>query len=686
MMGIPLMMGRDFLPEEATPGNDHAVVLTYKLWQRLGADKGIIGQPLKMNGVPYTVVGVTPPGLWDRMDADLTVPLAFRPEQINHDYHWMLAMGRLKPGVTIAQAQADMESVTAQIAAAYPKSNKGWSASVEPLKDDFLPRDRIQSLWLLLGSVGFVLLITCVNIANLLLAKSASREQEIAVRSSLGASRQQIFVQVITEGLCLALAGGVLGVALAAGLLRGVLLVLPINMLPSEASFSLDIPVLVVALAATTLAGVLFGAAPAWYASRTDPAEALKQGGRSGIGSGSHKLRRALIVGEFALALSLLAGAGLAIHSFWNLTRVDLGVQTDHVLTFGLNQPHGKLNTPEEMEAYYRRVLGILQSVGGVNHAAAVTGLPLQGDSDGMPFTIVGGQEYTDSSRRPNTGFESATPDYFKTFGIQVVKGREFSEQDTSTSVRVAMVNEELVRRYLKGTDPLKQRLSIEEIIPGVEKLGPPVEWQIVGVFHNVRYDGFREDYPEVVVPYSQSPMPSVNVGVRTAEDPAAMTKTISAAVHSVDPQIALANVKALEDIKSDMLVGDRFTMILFASFAGIAVVLAAVGIYGVIAFAVSQRTREIGVRIALGASKGNVTSMIVREGSLLALVGLVVGLGGAFLVGRAMQSTLYGVKALDVTVFSAVAGILFVTALLASYLPARRAAAIDPVRALRAE
>ena len=686
MQGIPFMLGRDFLPEEGVSGSDHAVILTYKLWNRLGANRGIVGQSIRINGSPYTVVGVLTPGLPDRLGPQLTVPLAFRPEQINHDYHWLLAMGRLKSGVSVQQAQADMDTVAAHIAAAYPKSNKSWGASVEPLHLDFLPPDRIQNLWLLLGAVGFVLLISCVNIANLLLAKAASRQREIAIRGSMGATRRQIFAQVLTESLTLAVFGGGLGIAVGAGLLRAVLSIVPEGILPSEANLQLDSHVLAVALAATTIAGLLFGCAPAWAAARTDPAESLKEGGRAGTRGGSHKLRRVLIVGEFALALSLLAGAGLAIHSVWNLTRVDLGVRTDHVLTFGLSQPQGKFGSPEAMESYYRQLLGAVQSVAGVSQATVVTGLPLVYYSDGMPFSVVGGPEYADPSQRPDAGFQSVTPDYFKTFGIRLVSGREFNERDTASSVRVAIVNEDFARRYLSGSDPLKRRVIVEQIIPGLPKLGPEVEWQIVGIIHNVRYGGFREDDPEIDVPFSQSLLPNVNVGVRTVEDPGSMAKTITAAVHSVDPQVALAHVQTMDQVRRDSLAEDRFTMVLFASFAAIAVLLAAVGIYGVMAFAVSQRTREMGVRIALGASRGNVIRLIVREGSMLAGVGLVLGLGGAILVGRTMQSTLYGVKAIDLAVFGSISGVPLITGLVASYLPARRAASIDPVLALRSE
>jgi len=685
MQGIPFLMGRDLLPEEGVPGKDHEVVLTYRLWKRLGANRGILDQPLRIDGEPYTVVGVLSPGVGDRFTFELSVPLAFRPEQINHDYHWLLAMGRLKPGVTREQAQADMDAVTSHVAATYPDTNKGWGVSVELLKNDFLPPDRIRNLWLLLGAVGFVLLIACVNIANLLLAKGASRQREIAIRSSVGASRRQVFTQFLTESIVLALIGGGLGVGLGMGLLRAVLSIVPDGILPSEANFQLDIHVLVITLVATTLAGIVFGCAPAWYASRVDPGEFLKEGGRSSTGAGSHKLRRALIIGEFALALSLLAGAGLAMHSFWNLTRVDLGVRTDHVLIFRLEQPHGRFQNPQEMFAYNQQILSAIRSVSGVSSAATVTGMPLRFHSDGMTVKVVGAT-YADRSQQPGAGFQSISPDYFKTFGIQVLRGRAFNEQDTASTVRVAMVNEEFANRFLKGMDPLQKRLLIQELIPGSPQVGPEVEWQIVGVLHNVRYGDFRDDDPEVDVPFAQSLSPNATIGVRTAEDPAAMTQTIAAAVHSVDPQIALANLRTMDQVKQEALGEDRYTMVLFASFAVVALLLAGVGIYGLMAFAVAQRTQEIGLRLALGAGKLGVIGLILKEASLLAAVGLGIGVAGSVFVSQTMRTTLYGVAAMDFAVILSVGVILFFTAMFASYLPARRAASIDPMQALRTD
>jgi putative ABC transport system permease protein len=686
MQGIPFLLGRDFSPEEGIPGRDHEVILTYKLWNRLGANHGILGQAIRLNSEAYTVVGVLAPGIGDRYDDELTVPLAFRPDQINHDYHWLLAMGRLKPGVSLQQAQADMDGVTSHIAALYPQSNKGWASSVEALQNDFLPRERIRNLWLLLGAVGFVLLIACVNVANLLLAKGAGRLREIAIRAAMGASRTRIFAQFLMESLLLALVGGALGVALGSALLRAILSIIPERILPSEANFQLDVPVLLATLVATTLAGLIFGCAPAWFAARVDPAESMKEGGRSGTGASSHRLRRGLIVGEFALALSLLAGAGLAMHSFWKLTRIDLGVRTDNVLVFGINPPASRFENPEQMKTYFRQMLSVLRGVPGVSSVGSLTGAPLRGTSDGMPFALVGGPSYADPSQRPLTGFQSVSPDYYKTFGIRLVRGRSFSDQDSADGVRVATVNEEFVKRYLKGLDPLTQRLSIEQIIPGAQQLGPAVDWQIVGVFHDVRYGDFRDPFPEVDVPFAQSLSRGVTIGVQTAEDPASMSRTIAAAVNGVDSEVAVAHLRTLDQVKQESLGEDRYTMVLFASFALVALMLAAVGIYGLMAFAVSKRISEIGLRLALGASRVHVIGLILKEASLLALIGLAIGLAGSVLVGRAMSTSLYGVATLDVFVILVAGVILFGTALFASYWPARGAAMTDPVRALRIE
>ena len=686
MEGEPLLMGRDFLPEEGQKGHDHEIILTHKLWLKLGADPHVVGTTMRLDGEPYTVVGVQSAGDQDRGQNQLTVPLAFAPDQINHDFHWLLVMGRLKPGVTVQQAQQNMNSVTATIARMNPKSNQGWGATVEPLKNDFLPPDRIHMLWLLLGAVGFVLLIACVNVANLLLAHGMTRQKEMGVRSAMGASRSTIFGQLLTESLALALTGGLLGVAVGYGLLQGLIAVMPPGTLPNEADLRLNVPILLFTLAATTLAGILAGCMPAWFASRADPGDALKESGRTGTSAGKHRIRRTLVVGEFALALALLAGAGLAIHSFWNLSHVELGVQTDHVLTFFLPVPDARTKDPQQMSAYFRDILAHIDAVPGVAHACAQTGMPLYGAGFGMPFTIAGGQSYADPSQRPSAGFGMVTPDYFATFGIHLDRGRVFTEQDTTTSPRVAVVNESFVKKHFPGMDPLRQRVVVEQLVPGVTKLGAPVEWQVVGVYHDVHAADQRDIRPEMLIPFWQSPWPQAAFGVRTAEDPLSMQTSIAAAVHAVDPEIALAQPETLDQIRQDTMSDERFTLVLFSSFAVVALFLAAVGIYGVMAFTVAQRSHEIALRMALGATRNRVVRLVVGEGALLACIGLTLGLVGAYFVGRAMQSMLFGVKALDLAAFLSVGAVLLAAALLACFLPARRAASIPPMRVLRTE
>jgi putative ABC transport system permease protein len=686
MQAIPLFLGRYFLPEEGQDGRDHVVILTHKFWLKLGADRHIIGTTLRLNDEPYTVVGVQQPGSADRGQSQVTVPLVFKPEQTNHDFHWLLVMGRLKPGVTIQQAQENMNAVTAHIAQANPKSDTGWGARVEPLKDDFLPPSRIKMLWLLLGAVGFVLLIACVNVANLLLARGMARQKEMAVRSALGARRSTIFAQLLTESVLLALAGGALGVAVAFGLLQGLIAVMPRNTLPDEAVLRLNIPVLLFTLAATTLAGLLAGCAPAWYASRIDPAETLKEGGRGGTSVAKHRLRQSLVIGEFALALTLLAGAGLAIHSFWNLSRVDLGVTTDHVLVFSLPVLDSRPTDPAHIVSYYHDILAHIDAVPGVSHATAMTGYPLFGTGFGMPFTIAGGASYANPSLRPTSGFGMVTPDYFATLGVQVEKGRLFTAQDTADTIKVAMVNESFVKSYLNGKDPLEQRVIVEQLIPGVQKLGPPIEWQIIGVYRDVHAADWQTHREQILVPFWQIPWPQATVAVRTAEKPESMLHSIAAAVHEVDSTVALAQPESLEQIRDESVADERFTLILFGVFAAAALFLAALGIYGVMAFSVTQRSHEIALRMALGAGRKRVVSMIMREGVLLAGIGLVLGLASSYFVGRAMQSMLFEVKALDASALGAVSAVLLVAALLACWMPAHRAASTEPLRALRTE
>jgi len=687
MMGVPFLLGRDFLPEEGEVGKNHVVIMTNLFWkERFGSDTNIIGKNVRLNGEQYTVVGVLRAGLTDRFEAPLFLPLAFKPEQINHDFHWLLVMGRMKPGVTLQQANADMDAVTRHIAEVYPVSNKNWGASVERLQNNFTSKDTIKDLWLLLGAVGFVLLIACVNVANLLLARGTARQREVAVRASLGATRWQLFSQFLTESLALATIGGALGVALAWVLLKVITVLLPPFSIPSEADVSLNIPVLLFTVAATLLAGVLCGCAPAWQTGRWNLSDTLKEEGRSAGTAGKHGLRRALVVVEFAMALTLLAGAGLVIHSFWKLTRVDLGFRRDHILTFNLATPIDRFAHPEQITAFYRQLLEKINALPGIVSTTVSTGMPIAGTNFGMPFSIAG-QPVGDPSSRPGAGFTMVTPEYFRTFGINISMGRAFTEQDAAGGVPVAIVNETFVKKYLAKVDPLKQRLSVEQLIPGATRLGPAIEWQIVGVYHDVHNGGVRGDgFPEINVPFWQSPWPQAGIEVRTAGDPASVTKSIAAAVQSVDPDLPLDQVKTMDQLVDESLAGDRFATILFAAFAGVALLLAAIGIYGVMSFAVAQRTHEIGLRMALGAGPSQVLRLVLREGMMLALIGLVVGLGGTYFVGRVMKSILYQVTVIDPAAVSAVTAVLLLSALLACYIPARRATQVDPMVALREE
>jgi len=686
MVGNPMFLGRDFAAEEGQPGKDQVVILTHRMWSdRFAGDRGIVGRTIRIDGTPHTVVGVLQPGLADRQQSAMYLPMAFKPDQINHDFHWLLVMGRLKPEVSLERANANMTAVCKHLAELYPVSNQGWGASVEPLKNNFLSNDTQSALWFLLGAVGFVLLIACVNVANLLLARGAARQREIAVRHSLGAVRRRLFAQFLTESLVLAGIGGLLGVTLAWALLKGILFAMPEYTLPSEAEVELNIPVLIFTLGVSMLSGVLFGCVPAWQATRTDANEVLKESGRS-ISGGRNTFRRALVVAEFALALALLAGGGLAVHSLVNLANVDMGFRSDHLLTFNVPMSGDRYDGAERVTAFYDRLLERLSVLPGVTSASVSTTMPVYGTSFGMPFTIVG-KPVSDPSQRPGAGFGQVTPEYFKTLGIEILKGRAFTAQDTASSVRVAIVNDTFVKRFFKGVDPLTQRLSIEQLIPGVTKLGPAVEWQVVGVSKFVRNGGPRDgDFPEIDVPYAQSPWPSGGVQIRTAGDPEAMQKSVTAVVQSLDPDLPIANVKTMDQVIHDSLRGDRFNTLLFGTFAVLALLLAALGIYGVMSFIVAQRTHEIGLRMALGAGTSRVLKDVLKEGLLTASIGLVLGIGGAYLVGRAMQGMWFGVGAIDLVALSTVTATLLLAALVACLIPARRASAVDPMVALRQE
>ncbi len=685
----PMLLGREFLPEEGHPGRDHVAVLTHKLWvRRFDSDSQILGKQIRLDGEPYTVVGVFPPGIEDRGNADIAVPLSLKPEDTQqHKNHYLFGFGRLRPGVSIHQAQAQMSVIQQRIAAAHPDDEKDRSISVEPLHDDWLPQSTRTELWLFLGAVGFVLLIACANVANLSLARASSREREIAVRAALGASPARILRQFLTESVLLALAGAAAGILVADAVLRGILSMIPVDTLPYEAEMSLNIPVLLFMLGISIFTGLLFGSAPAWQASRVNLNESLKEGGRSNVSSGSHRLRRVLVVAEFALALCLLTGAGLALRSFYKMTSRDLGVRTDHVLTFELSRPPKSFSSAAQITAFYRQILANITASPGVSSASFSANLPLQ-PAYRLPFGIPG-RTAVELGSNPVVGIDTVTPEYFRTFGVRLLSGRAFTDQDAIGATPVAVVNEAFVRHYLSGQDPLTQQVLIPSLDPlsQTNPLGPMVTRQIVGVFHDIRNAGPRQsDVPEVYVPFAQFPYNDVFGAVRTAADPRGVIKGIAAAVNSVDADLPMVRVRTLDDAYSQTFEGDRWIITLFTGFGISALLLAILGVYGVMSYSVAQRTHEIGIRMALGAGRERMLRMILADALRLAAFGVVIGLAGAFGLTRLMGSSLYGISATDPVTFLGVVLLLVSVAAAGCYVPARRATRVDPMIALRYE
>jgi putative ABC transport system permease protein len=691
LMGEKVAYGRDYIAEDALPGNDHVVILNNRFWkERFGSDPSIVGKKLRMSGELYTVLGVAAPSPSDHGEEVMNVPLAFKPEEVSsREARFLLVMGRLKSGVTLEAANAEMAVIAKQLSQTYAKTNADLTVTVEPLKDDFLPASTRMGLWLMMGAVGFVLLIACVNIANLLLAWGTARQKEIAVRASQGATRVRIFRQFLIESVALAMMGGALGVLLSVGILRGVMSLMPRNQLgiPYEADPHLNIPVLLFTLAATMLCGVLFGCVPAWHAARQNISDLLKKGGRSSASAGHHRLRRVLVVAEFALALILVGGAGLILRSFWNVTQVDLGIRREHVLTFSVPIQNERTRKAEQIRAVYAQLMERISAVPGVLNVSVSPGLPMNG-AGRLSFTIVGQPAEEDINKQPHAEANVVTPGYFATYGIRLTRGRYLDGRDLTGAPRVAMVSESFVRQYLPGVDPLTQRLRIVELVPDkTPPFGAPVEWQIVGVFHDVQYESHpTTGSAEVDMPFDQMPWPYTAIGVRTDGDPAAVTKSIAAAVRSVNPDFPMTHVRTMDQVVSESLVSDRFIVIVFGSFAGLALLLAAIGIYGVMTFSVVQRNHEMGIRMALGAGSAQVLRLVVSEAMWAALIGMAVGLPGIYLVGRSLKSLLYNVGAMDVRALTGVAVVLLASALVACYVPARRATKIDPMKALRQE
>jgi putative ABC transport system permease protein len=682
--GHPLALGRTFTDEEGIPGNDQVVLLTYRLWKdRFAGDPKIVGKAVRIDDRPYTVVGVLGEGPADHQQNKIWMPMAFTEEQRRSDDTRLLVMARLKDGVELPEANASLAALAAAIERNRATPREARTVSVEPFRNNFVSDSTKRGVWLLLGAVGFLLLIACANVANLLLTRGTARRREVAIRTSIGASRGAVVRQLIVESVVLALAGGLLGALLARVVIDAIVALMPIYTLPSETEIVLSVPVLIFALVTCTIAGLLAGAAPAWRTSRTGVAEVLKEGSRS-VSAGRDRLRRSLIAVEFALALTLLAGGAMALQALVKLMTVDLGFTASRLVTFQLPVARDRFAGPEPIEAFYRLAIERIGAMPGVASVSVSTGMPVRGVNFGSDMEIVG-RTPADPNRRSGGGINMVTPEYYRTFGITTTAGRTFTDRDRRGSTPVAIVNETFARRVLGDGNPIGQRIVFRPFAANTPQRGAPVTWEVVGVRRDTANDGpGRQSFPEIDVPFWQLPWPQTRVAVRTTGDPSSVIASLGDVVRGLDPTLPLTNVETIEETISQATASDRFYTVFFAAFAAVALILAAVGIYGVMSFAVAQRTHEIGLRMAMGARRGQVLGQILREGMTTALIGTAIGGVGAALIGRLLSGAVYGVETNNPLTFAAVAALLLSAALIACFLPARRAATVDPMIALR--
>ncbi len=688
IFGVKAVLGRTFAPGEDQLGNEHVVVLSHAVWEsQFGADPSLIGRTIRLDNEPYTVIGVLPAGgSFDRAFNQIWVPLAFKPENMTRNFHWFGSFAKLKPGVTLQQARAQMDTIGARIARDYPDSNKGWGVVVEPFSEIVIAPEMRQSLEILLGAVGMILLIGCANLANLTLARGAARDRQVAVRAALGAGRGRLIRQFLTETVVLSIGGGLAGLLVGYATMRAIQAAVPPYTLPREVNVTMDGRVLLFAFLLSVVTGIVFGLAPALGSTRADLTTALKEGARGSIGSRG-RLRTSLVIGEVALAFVLLTGAGLLSRSFFHLLTMDLGVDTTNVLTANLPLSDKRYPDPARLNSYLRQVVENVKAIPGVRDAAFTAAPPMRGAGYGMPFQIAD-QPVQDRANRQGCMFKIVSPDYFRTIGIRVRKGRGLGSRDVAGAPPAMVVNETFANKYLPKQDPIGKRILVQQIIPGKTQLGPEISWEVVGVIADERLFSLdnKDDEPAMYVTNEQSPIYFGSLVIRSAIDPAAIEKPLRQAVYQADKDQPLTNIKTLEQIKSESAGSDRIMSTLLAIFGGVALLLSAIGIYGVISYSVAHRTSEMGIRAALGATPQSLLGLILSHGLWMTAIGLALGIGGALGLPRLLKAFLFGVGAWDPLTLASAAAVLAAVALFACYLPARRATKIDPMTALRYE
>jgi predicted permease len=682
VLGARAMYGRTFAPDEDQPGHEQVVVLKHNLWQRrFGADPTIVNQTIQLNGKSFTVIGVMPPDFnFPFNGGEMWAPLVFDAKDLtNRGDHYLQVIGLLKPGVTSEQALGDLKGIAARAAEQFPETNAGRSVNVISLTQDATRGSRMYAP-VMLAAVGFVLLIACANVANLLLVRGTSRQKEIAIRLAMGASRWRLVRQLLTESVLLSVAGGALGLLVSVWGVKSLARAIPDDFskfIPGWHNLVINRTAFLFTLIVSVITGLLFGTVPALQSTKTNFNEALKEGGKGSSGKASHnRARNVLVVAEVALSLVLLIGAGLMIRSFVEMLRSDFGVNPANVLTMQVSLPNEKYAKPETRIGFLDQLLSRIEALPGVTQAGAVGNLPMGGSNNSHGIERIG-QTVFQQGRQPNIDYTPVTPGYLAAIGTRLIKGRNLTEQDRDDAPRFALVNEAFVKEFLPGQDPLSQTFK--------EPGGPAIT--IVGVTGNVMngdFDDKRE--AQIYTPYNQDSWRGMYVVIRTGSNPSQLTAAVRGEVGALDKTLPVFNVKPMEQVVGERMSPKRLATFMFAVFALIALALAGVGIYAVMSYAVSQRTHEIGIRMALGAQARDIFKLVITQGLALTLVGIVIGLAGAYAMTRAMSQILYGITATDPFTFVGISLLLGCVAMLACYVPTRRAIRVDPMIALRYE